>query len=197
MARATAVVDQTLSSAWKVMSSYPWRSTPDESRGSSWDAGGCALVSDLNFEQEKRSKSDTIILPRRRTVRLPYVQTAAERYEYNRGCAPWRNGIPCRKCDGAGLFQSYVGCNNPRCGDAPAKHRSRLEDFYRRDTVSKLKRFIENNFALSDTLSGEVALILYTMKECGEDPQDFSRLCSCVRRPSRALLKLGKTQGVM
>ena len=141
------------------MSLYPWRSTPDASRGSSWDVGGCDLVTDLNFEQEKHGKSDAIILPRRRTVRLPYVQTAAERFEFNRSCAPWRSGIPCKKCDGAGPFQSYVGCNNLRCGDAPAKYRSRLEDFYRRDTVCKLKRFIENKFAFSDLMwrrSGKV-----------------------------------------
>ena len=70
-----------------------------------------------------------------------------------------------------------------------------MEDFYRRDTVSKLKRFIENKFALSDTLSGEVALILYTMKECGEDLQDFFKLMQPCEASVQGLVEVRQNQG--
>ena len=70
-----------------------------------------------------------------------------------------------------------------------------MEDFYRRDTVSKLKRFIENSFALSDALSGEVASILYSMKDCGENPQDFYKYLKPCEATVQGLVEARHNQG--
>ena len=39
--------------------------------------------------------------------------------------------------------------------------------------MCKLQSFIARTFGLSDRLSLEVGQLLYTMKECGEDPKGF------------------------